>query len=463
MHTGTYGVKNTKGLIPQELLELILKNNTSGMGVASARIDGFVQSGVGKPVLEELTAFQEQYKDHTILFHFFESVEDMKAEDIQPFIILKDDADKPLLAAFLEGPFDRHKDDGGHTPEYNAAFEYLKDRVEGLYAIARGDMAKFMELMKAAKFKKEVVNVVGEGNSITLLSSSGELVSYGEAEKLEKQPWGWFTNTYGYGKAAEQVKVAEKPKGMAALFAGKKPVEQKVNNPPAQTLQAVAAKPEEKTDKGPGLQEAATVLHNQTAATNMSEKIWVIPTRKVQWSNNKKSAFYHAVQPSMARDAWKNTPPVETTRADLEKLKIKDYDIVDAPKKEKDVATHNTPPVTAATPTDKVAKSEPSLVSVIPRAPADECKRVVAIVQGSKGTIDPEQFKEMERKNPTILDIAGLKHWDQLHKLDFNDIYEIAANRSASAIMIMNLIGQHMRLSEKEKSVQEAAQKKIAM
>lgn len=486
MHTGVYLQKNSKGLIPAELWELVLKNNTSGLGVVAATMDKTavqIQSGVGKPQLVELETFQKEYLDRAVLFYLYEATDDFKVEDIQPYIILNDNKENPLLAVLLNGAFERHVENNGHTPEFNAAFEYLQDRMEGLYAIARGDLAKMLDLMRAKNFRKEVLNVIGEGNSITMMAANGEIVSYGPVEEVVKYPWGWSTNYYGFGEKkieAAPPKEEAKPTGMAKLF-GKK---EKVNNPPTQTLQTVAVVPDAlaQVDKGPGVQDAATAIHNQAVVADANKEIWVIPTKKIQWSNNKKSQWYHRIQPSIARDAWKATPPVKTNLGELTVLKMTDYDIVDAPKgldklqeyramesqkqkeeKPKDTETHNVPQPTPATPENQVAKSNASLVSVIPRVPSDEQKKIVAIIQGSKGTIDPEAFKTMERNHPTILDISGLKHWDQLHKLDYNDIYEIAANRAAAAVMIMNLIGQHIRLSEKEKAVTEAAQRKIAM
>lgn len=481
MHTGVYLQKSAKGLIPTALWELILKHNTSGMGVVSATSDNKsvqVQSGVGKPEIAELEAFQKEYLDRAVLFYLYEATEGFKTEDIQPFTILTDDKENPLLAVLLDGAFERHVEDNGHTPEYNAAFEYLHDRMTDLYAIAHGDLGKVMDLMRVPRFIKELTAVIGEGNSVTMLAATGEIMSFGPVKDIRKEPWGWSTNYYGFGEKkieAPPAKVEEKKTGMAALF-GK---DKKVNNPPAQTLQAVAVTPKVE-DKGPGLQETNAKLSTSTAtgADELNKEIWVIPDETIQ-SNNKKGNWYHNLSPSLDRDAWKvpnGAAPlaVKTTKAELIRLKISRYKIVPAPTttstqeyrgfaSQKDTESHNVPQPTAAKPVDAVTKTTESLVSVIPRAPSDEAMRVTNIVQNSKGVIDPEQFKAMERKYPTILDIAGLKHWDQLHKLDFDDIYKIAENRTAVSVMVMNLIGQHIRMSEKEKAVLEKAQQKIAM
>lgn len=480
MHTGVYLQKSSKGLVPLELWELILKNNTSGMGVASAKIGGFAQKGSGAPTVDVLDAFQKEHLDDAILFYLYEATEDFNAEDIQPFVTLKDDKDNPLLAVFLDGPFDRHKEDDGHTSEYHAAFDYLQDRVMALYAISRGDVAKMLDLMRAKNFGKEVEAVLGEGNSVTMLANNGEIVSYGPVKDVVKYDWGWSTNYYGFGAAAKaEAPKAEAPKGMAALFAKKisdSKAEPKVNNPPAQTLQTVAV--ETKINKGPGLQETAAVLNN---GGDIDKEIFVIPDETTHWSHNKLQKFYHKLQPAMARDDWKKRPPVKTSQAELIRLKLKpeefpvkiipasgldklqEYRAFESQEQKKKTEPAHVPQPTPAKPVDQVAKTNASVVSVIPRAPAEEAVRVVAIVQNAKGTISPEEFKGMERKFPTILDIAGLKEWDQLHKLDFDDIVKIVENKTAAAVMIMNLIGRDIRNTERLNSVADKAKERIAL
>ena len=123
-HLGTIVFKAKGQQIPDKYLEKVMAANPSGVGFALRENDDdkFVslQVGGGTFPLKEVQEIQTTFKDNDLFFFFHNYPEKYKEEDLQPFILFKDKADKALLVGMAEGDFSNYIPNGSdHSNEYS--------------------------------------------------------------------------------------------------------------------------------------------------------------------------------------------------------------------------------------------------------------------------------------------------------------------------------------------------------
>lgn len=214
MITGTVLVKNAEQSIPDELLSKVLEKHNTCVGMAYAE-DGHLHVTKVKKAMP-LLAFQniqanEKFKDKQIVF-FLQSASDalLQTEDMQPFILVNDDKNNPLIVAFLDGVFDSFAEAAStHSAQFFAIQKDLLPRIQKAYKFAGNDLKKFMdELSDKLTYDDIVKTMISDRGSIVIMTGTGDITAFtveGD-ETREEFSFGWASNTYGYVEGtAEEV------------------------------------------------------------------------------------------------------------------------------------------------------------------------------------------------------------------------------------------------------------------
>ena len=111
--------------LPEEYLDCVLEHNKTAVGAAFADRGELLMSSVANITVDKIkkTAMEtdQSFKEFPLLFSFFDHTSTLNEEDKQPYILLRDDKNTPIVAAFLEGDFSNFAQAGSaHSDEYEA-------------------------------------------------------------------------------------------------------------------------------------------------------------------------------------------------------------------------------------------------------------------------------------------------------------------------------------------------------
>ena len=237
-------------MIPNDYFEKVIKENPTAFGaVVVTEKDGKKLMQIStdtKPMsLEDFQTAQKAFMDNDITFYFCNSESAVSLKDLSPHILIvkecedNPEEEEPQVVAFIEGNFPTHVQAGSsHPPEYHLARDYLVPKLEGMFEMCDGDLDKVVEQLKKPFFKKELMlNSVSRGY-ITLVTATGACLTFAQGDTAGEFPWGWTSNTYGFGKVAEKPPASEKK---PSIFAGKSTVREKATPPSEKIAEAVKA------------------------------------------------------------------------------------------------------------------------------------------------------------------------------------------------------------------------------
>lgn len=214
MQTGVIIRRNPDTFIPNEFIELALKNNSSAYGAAIIDgAEGLKTSSGGKDELsvDFVKETMEAFPDRAITFYFCNSDGAVNDADLFPQILLSD-GDKPRLAVFVDANMPGFaKKDSARSAESHFVDDWLIPKFNDIAELVDGDLDKIMNYCSKDSFRKDILNQAVSRGAITLVSEKTALTFSTGAESREF-PWGWTSNHYGYGDKApaEPAPVAKK-------------------------------------------------------------------------------------------------------------------------------------------------------------------------------------------------------------------------------------------------------------
>src|ERR1700761_308569 len=138
-------------------------------------------------------------------------------DNIQPFVLSKDEGENPNLVVAFEGNFDDYiiKDDPNNG-EFNLISEVLIDVIQKFYV--EGDMDKSVENMKGDKFKKLVSNSIKTRGWFNFLPIKGDPWMFGTNADMLGLPWGTISNKAGLEALSPKTEVKVEKKGGLAFL-----------------------------------------------------------------------------------------------------------------------------------------------------------------------------------------------------------------------------------------------------
>lgn len=222
--------RNGNQYIPNDYLELLLKTHSAAYSAALVSTEGetkelLVTKGDGDGLNVEL--IQETMKSFPlddITFCFYASDKALSMDDINPFTLLKGQ-----VVAFVSGEFPGYdKPTSSKSSEFFFAHEYLKPKLEMLSELVDGNLEKIVTAIGKPNFKTDALNNAPSHGVITLMCADNTTVSFAKTEDASEFPWGWVSNTLGYGgKSSKKEGETTQKKGM---FSGRSTVREKVGS-----------------------------------------------------------------------------------------------------------------------------------------------------------------------------------------------------------------------------------------
>lgn len=199
-------IRNEDQIIPGDVVAKILSRDPSSLGICFAKPD----FTLGIPRFKHAT-FDEKALNKTFSEHFLKTkfiynfgLKDNKEElqheeDLQPFVLVKDENGKALIAAFLDGNFDHHLPDkpDTHTAEFHAVKNELQPRVDKLLKLCDGDPERLMKELEDPIFGKDLVNLMqGDLGTITIAGADGTVIHHKTQgdETAKETEWGWLSS-----------------------------------------------------------------------------------------------------------------------------------------------------------------------------------------------------------------------------------------------------------------------------
>lgn len=441
--------------LPEAYLDKVLEHNKSAVGAAFADRGELLMSSVANTTVEKIkkTALEtdKSFKEFPLLFSFFNHTSVLQEEDKQPYVLLRNDKDEPIVSAFLEGDFSNFEQaDSSHSDEHEAVKELLIPKFQKMFKEAGGKVDVLMGMLQDKLVKREMQTLFVNEGSITIIASTGEICTFSKGEKNKSFPWGWTTNSYGYEQPSKEEVAKPEPKSSAQSKLDKikaaladmdeddeEEDEDDTEDAAAQGAVAtdVAAKPEaaEKSKKKPDISDS-------------DYEVVMLAPPDSEKSGNRVKKWYRRTYGSVPSN-WTDRPavPVRRLRAKFEGkappevAAATDTRIPIEATKPKDTGVQHIPAATAD------AKSEQVTDETLPVIPPREKKWVndtflaEAIDDTSKEIVDPKEYQAFEEKYPTFAQAFNL---DSLHKtfgISFENLLRLVKEAPvAAAVLLFN-------------------------
>jgi hypothetical protein len=210
MTNGVSIVREKGKLIPADYLALLEKDHKAGFSttiVAPSGVKLWVRKSMGAFPAKEADEMQKHdgFKDKTIVVHYAHSNSTLLEEDLQPFVLVENEDNTPVLAVLLDGDFSGFADEkSSHTAEALCVQKAIAPRIEKLIRLTDGDLDKIMDELADAVTAQDWANfMLGSRGSILVLCSNGRIqtITVEGDTSCKKFDWGWVSNTHGYGDA----------------------------------------------------------------------------------------------------------------------------------------------------------------------------------------------------------------------------------------------------------------------
>lgn len=429
---------------PNELIEKILAENPTGWGAATvSEVDGYkfleINSEAKTTTLAEIQETLESFPDQDITFYFCSSEVAISDKDMSPYILItkpaEDDPEQeePQLVAFVRGNFPAYVQTGSsHPAEYHLVTDILEPKFKGLYEMVDGNLDKLMEQLKKPHFKKELLLTSVSEGTITLVAANGECLSFAQGNQSAEGPWGWVSNSYGFGaeKAPDKVVPPKKP----GLFS-RSTVREKAAQPDPE-------KKEEVSSKSPA--EAATAL-------GYTVKKW---KPQASYSRKEKKNAYK-MRIGYAPRGWEKDIEVDVyynpqgkimSYADVKALGPLALGVIQLaknPEKESDTSPEHIEARDAKpAETKKVTAEVLPILGPVARERVNDVRNkdgYKKLISDNFDTIsDPKQFETFETKFSTFAQQMGAKSMHEFAYWDFEMIYNLAKTDPLAIAVMAN-------------------------
>lgn len=240
MQTGVIVVKNPGAELPEQFIDIILKNNSTFQGCC-APIVGSKDVMYSKTNVEDkeiiIKASNDVFKEAKLIYCWGNSInKSSDEEDVPPFTLLSTDDGKggtvPILMALLEGDFSNFEEESSnHSETYNFAFNVLAPKVHLLYRSAKNDLDSVLDVMASEEFQAEIFEDVSSG-TVMLVAGATPGAKDGTVLLLDVEneknkaiySWGWTSRQFGYLEGsfpAQEEEKKEKKGGLLSMMPNK--------------------------------------------------------------------------------------------------------------------------------------------------------------------------------------------------------------------------------------------------
>lgn len=121
---------------------------------------------------------------------YFLSKEPCPKGSEQPFILLKNEQDQPVLIAMIEGDCDDWHDTNGQTDEANFVKSVLMPKIDDITDTLEGDISKIVKYLQKATVVQELLSKLGDRAVISFMANTGDAFSIEANTHRKKFDWG---------------------------------------------------------------------------------------------------------------------------------------------------------------------------------------------------------------------------------------------------------------------------------
>jgi hypothetical protein len=216
-------------IIPDAFMEKVFTDNKiSNLGFAVAT-EGVVKSisTMDKDFFntKALAAVQENFKDDAVIFNFSIYGDGFQKDCMQPFTLITNSKEEPLLVGFLSGEYPGfHQEKSTLSPANWAVNKYLMPMIQKEYSDCGNDIKKLMDRVRTGTLQLSIAMAQQPGGFMSLLASTGEIMMFHDRRAATNFSFGWTTDTVGYSEDEVERKEPEVKKEKSLLsLAGASP------------------------------------------------------------------------------------------------------------------------------------------------------------------------------------------------------------------------------------------------
>jgi hypothetical protein len=436
----------------------LLENNTASFSVAVTDkkvVESFNVLASKHDLDKALFETEEKLKSRLCIIGATSDV-DIQPEEQQPFELVVDKDNKPVLSAFISGDFSKYATDTAEfSPEATLVMEWLADKCASLYEESGSNVNKLIQLLDSPAFRKELQEHMEPSGVIVMLSTEGSAIMFARQNTTHSMfDWGEVTNHHGYAeKSAQQIKdeaivqaaleakekAAAEPEKRVLTYKERQALKAQGSAPPPPTATPVpptevpVTNVGEYPDKTPGPSVPTVVPGNGGPTPDYNPKTGVIkegslfPPAQITGRDLKKWYGRHRVGGSknIQYESRPGIPASEISRAShfypmlvTGGVRIKDTEVHNEPS----VEVHNKP---------------------LPIVPTDQLAKAVAIIKKDAALpLSEEQIKAVVAKHPS---------WSERHGITFEHMcclsYEtLLAIGTDAGVKDLSILAQELRL-----------------
>lgn len=238
--------------VPKALLIKLFSENRSAMGLVvrdgtSIDIERFTTMVSVEDEVEEMIGILDKTKKLHRQINLHALPEKFEAYEVQPWTILKDSKDKPILLVSCEGDFFKFAKKG-QSEFFTLVNDHLGPKIEDLYKLLGNDPKKLMEYLRGKVFADDLALLHGERGVFEFMPAEGEPFAHGTNKIGLEATWGRASNVYGYTEAVQEAGTAEPEAPKRSKYASDDPAPAKEPvvippkaDPPVTPIEKVAA------------------------------------------------------------------------------------------------------------------------------------------------------------------------------------------------------------------------------
>lgn len=455
-YAGTIVIKGAGQLIPEAYINILTDRRKSGVGVASASPEQMLLSVCGDALATaDVMAAQEEGKEFPAVFYFASHPDKANVDDIQPYVLLKDDKDQPLVLGFVEGNFSEYADEKSERADgFHLAMTYLIPKISQFYNMVGHDIGRLEQELRSPIVSTEMKRLPSARGAIVLMLRNGACIDYNKDNMLGGTfPWGWTSDTLGYTENAGTTSDVNKDKPKLSLF--KKPMTASVPaSPPPAPIKKDDPPFEPDKKVGPEYQVPEHLPEGLTY-NEKSGKFYAQCPDKVGPKKDREQWYrsWTGACPSNYKTKMPQAPKVELSHQMTQAMLIR---VQKATEPKKDVE-----PKYVQVTNKEPEKSRP-IVSAEDKAGIATWLKSGMVEKildaSSKQILSPEQMQELESKYPTFFEITG-KHVEETFNWPWDiKVYLCKNHPEVAALLLLNTTTAYASLLAKEDKKEDVAE-----
>lgn len=219
--------------IPEDFLKLALEKCPKVWGFAVVA-DNKLETKTGT-LLELADVRQTEVDFNDVPFSLYLSSADKATNlaDVSPYDLIGDADDNPIIAGLISGEFPGYvKEKSSMSSAHHLATE-IANQAQTIYDILDKDLGKTMNKLGEKSFAEKIkMNAVSVGH-VMLVAQNGATITLSQGDTAKEFPWGWVSNTFGYG---EKEKEADPPPKKKGGLLSRSTVREKVEHQPSNNV-----------------------------------------------------------------------------------------------------------------------------------------------------------------------------------------------------------------------------------